>query len=297
MALENCGYVPVPGGRVRYTVFGSGAKATPLLVIHGGPGGSWDYLEPLAALADERPVIFYDQLGCGGSDRPDDPSLWTLERSVRELAAVREGLGLSRLHILGQSWGTMLAVEYLLRCRPAGVTGLVLSGPCLSASRWAADGRRYLKGLSEDEQAAIRRCEADGTFDDPAYSEAMMAYYRRHLCRLDPWPECLMRTFEQMNTEIYLQMWGPSEFTVTGSLAGFERAERLHEIGIPALFTCGEFDEASPATTAHYHRMMPGSEIAVFSGGSHEHHLEDTAHYLSLVRGYLEERKRTVISR
>jgi proline iminopeptidase len=287
MDIPSEGFAPVPGGRVRYRIAGADQSGVPLLVLHGGPGCTWDYLEPLSALEDGRPVIFYDQLGCGDSDRPDDPSLWTLERAVDELEAVREALGLDRIHILGQSWGTMIAVEYLLTRRPAGVMSLVLSAPCLSASRWAADGRRYLQNLPDEHRQAVLRAEETGDYDDPAYQEAMNAYYHRHVCRLDPWPECLMKSFERLNTDIYLRMWGPSEFTITGSLKGFERAERLHEIDVPTLFTCGEFDEAAPATTAYYHRMMPGSEIAVFEGASHEHHLENTGEYLRLVREFL----------
>ncbi|QSZ67168.1 alpha/beta fold hydrolase [Methanofollis aquaemaris] len=280
------GFAEVPGGRIKFHVAGAEQSGTPLLVLHGGPGCTWDYLEPLAVLGG-RPVIFYDQLGCGDSDRPADPSLWTLERAVDELAAVREVLGLDRVHILGQSWGTMRAVEYMLTHRPAGVESLVLSAPCLSASRWAADGRRYLQALPEPHRQAILRAEEAGVYDDPTYQEAMTAYYRRHVCRLDPWPECLMRTFERLNTDIYLQMWGPSEFTITGSLRNFERAGRLHEITAPTLFTCGEFDEATPATTAYYHHMMQGSEIAVFKGAAHEHHLENTGEYLAIVRAFL----------
>ncbi|MDD4256092.1 MAG: proline iminopeptidase-family hydrolase [Methanofollis sp.] len=287
MDLPHEGFADVPGGRVWYHIAGAEESGTPLLVLHGGPGCTSDYLEPLAALGG-RSVVFYDQLGCGDSDRPDDPSLWTLERAVDELAAVREALGLDRVHILGQSWGTMLAVEYMLTHRPDGVESLVLSAPCLSASRWAADGRRYLQALPDDHREAILRAEEAGSYDGPAYQEAMTAYYRRHVCRTDPWPDCLMRTFERLNTDIYLQMWGPSEFTITGSLGDFERAGRLHEIAVPALFTCGEFDEATPATTAYYHHMMPGSEIAVFEGAAHEHHLEATAAYLAVVREFLD---------
>lgn len=288
MDIPDEGFVGVPGGRVRYRIADADSTGIPLLVLHGGPGGTSDYLEPLAALDGDRPVIFYDQLGCGDSDCSGDPALRTLEHFTDELAAVRTALGLDRLHILGQSWGTMLAVEYMLTHRPAGVESLILSSPCLSVSRWAADGRRYLQTLPEEHRQAIRRAEASGVYDDPSYQEAMAAYYRRHLCRLDPWPACLNRSFERMNAAIYLDMWGPSEFTVTGSLRDFERTEHLREIAVPTLFTCGEFDEAAPGTTAYYHRMMPGSEIAVFEGAAHEHHLENTADYLRLVREFLD---------
>ncbi|HOE26803.1 MAG: proline iminopeptidase-family hydrolase [Candidatus Aureabacteria bacterium] len=282
------GTIPVPGGKVWYRIVNPEAPGIPLLALHGGPGATHDYLEPLETLADRRPVVLYDQLGGGNSDRPEDRSLWTLERFVEELATVRRSLGLLRVCLLGQSWGAMLAVDYLLSRRPEGVACLILSGPCLSASRWAADQRRYLSLLPEQTQADIAECEDAEDFSSPRYLDAMMAFYRRHLCRMEPWPECLNRTFERMGRGVYEHMWGPSEFTIRGSLKRFEGAERLGELRLPALFTCGRFDEAAPATTAFYHRMLPGSELAVLEEASHNHHLEKTGEYLALVRGLLD---------
>ncbi len=281
------GYLAVTGGRVWYRVVGDGKSSIPLLILHGGPGATHDYLEPLAALAQERPVVFYDQLGGGRSDRPDDISLWTTARFVEELAAVRRYLDLEQVHLLGQSWGSMLAVDYLLTRRPRGIASLICSGPCLSVSRFAADQRAYLGQFPAEVRRIIREKEAAGDFHSPPYQEAMMAYYRRHLCRLDPWPECLTRTFEQMGLPVYEQMWGPSEFTVTGTLKDYERAEQLKEIRLPALFTCGRFDEATPATTAFYQSRLPGAELAVFEDASHAHHLEKTAAYLAVVGDFL----------
>ncbi len=281
------GYLAVPGGRVWYGISGADQGGIPLLLLHGGPGATHDYLEPLEALASERPVVFYDQLGGGLSERPEDSSLWTMERFVEELAAVRYTLGLERVHLLGQSWGAMLAVDYLLSRRPAGVMSLIFSGPCLSASRFAADQQAYLRQFPEETQKIIREVEAAGDFQAPAYQEAMLAYYRRHLCRLDPWPECLNRTFERMGLPVYQQMWGPSEFTITGMLKDYERAGQLKEIRLPALFTCGRFDEATPETTAYYRSCLPGAELAVFEDASHTHHLEKTDEYLAVVGDFL----------
>lgn len=118
MICDSEGMIPVPGGRVWYRIVGKDAPGIALLVLHGGPGAPHDYLENLGALADERPVVFYDQLGCGRSERPDNPALWQLDRFVAELAAVRQALGLDRVHLLGQSWGTMLAVQALLHPPP-----------------------------------------------------------------------------------------------------------------------------------------------------------------------------------
>ncbi|MDD4568416.1 MAG: proline iminopeptidase-family hydrolase [Methanoculleus chikugoensis] len=281
------GYVDVTGGRVWFRIVGAESAGTPLLVLHGGPGMTHDYLEPLEALADERPVVFYDQLGCGNSDRPDDPALWTVERYVAEVDEVREALGLSRVHLLGQSWGGGLAAEYVLAKKPDGVESLILSGPLLDAGRWVADQRANLAAFPDEMQEDIREAEAGGNFDSPEYQEAITAYYTRHVCRTDPWPECLNRSIEQLAMPVYLQMWGPSEFTCTGTLREFSVTDRLADVPVPVLFTCGEYDEAPPATMAYYRSLVPGSEFEVFKGASHSHHLEETGAYLTAVREFL----------
>jgi proline-specific peptidase len=284
--------VAVPGGRVWYGILGAKSKGVPVLTLHGGPGVPHDYLEPLAALSNERPVVFYDQLGCGNSEKPDDKSLWTVKRFVEELAVVRESLGLEKVHLLGHSWGTMLAVDYMLRKQPKGVVSMVLSGPALSATRWTADTRSYLKRMPKEIQKTILECEKNGAFDSPKYQEAVGAFYKKHLCRLDPWPDCLNRAFQKLAQPVYSHMMGPSEFTFTGSLKNYERADRLEDIDVPVLFTAGQFDEASPRTTKYYHNMLPGSEIRVFKGASHTHHVERKEEYLKVVRNFFDRAER-----
>ncbi|MHC1726342.1 MAG: proline iminopeptidase-family hydrolase [Syntrophobacteraceae bacterium] len=281
------GYIDVPGGKVWYRKIGEEREMTPLLVLHGGPGAPHDYLELLEALQHERPVVFYDQLGCGNSDMPDNLSLWTVSRYVEELQRVRQVLGLDKVHILGQSWGSMLAVDYLLEKKPAGVSGLIFSGPCLSISRFLADQREWLSMMPRGIQTIIEEKEASGDFDSPEYQEAMMSYYRRHVCRLHPWPDCLERTMDKFGHSVYRHMWGPSEFTMTGSLGVYERAERLKELTAPILFTCGRYDEATPEATAYYHGMNSVSEMVIFENASHEHHLERPHEYLEVLRDFL----------
>ena len=174
------GYVNVQGGRIWYRIVGSGTR-TPLLLLHGGPGAPSYYLNPLAALADERPVIFYDQLGAGRSDKPTDVTLWHVERFVQELSELRRALGLKQVHILGHSWGTMLAVDYMVT-KPAGVRSLILASPSLSIGRWLKDAETLKRTLPQSVQDAIARNEAAGSFDSPEYQSAMMDYYKRYLC-------------------------------------------------------------------------------------------------------------------
>lgn len=286
MHTETEGMIAVPGGRVWYRVAGVDAPGVPLLVVHGGPGAPHDYLENLVVLADERPVVFYDQLGCGRSDRPDDPSLWRVERFVAELAVVRQALGLGRVNLLGQSWGAMLAVEHLLS-GASGVERLVLSAPLLSSPLWMADQRALLKNMPPEVQEAVTAAESEGNFESPSYQDAMTTYYRSHLCRLDPWPDCLDRTFKELGMPVYLTMWGPSEFTSTGTLQQADLTPRLPEVHVPTLFTCGRHDEARPETVAQFCGLIHDARMLVLEEASHEHHLERPDTYLAAVRNFL----------
>ncbi len=281
------GFIDVTGGKVYYRIVGADKPGIPLLALHGGPGAAHDYLEPLEALADERPVIFYDQLGCGSSDRPGDTTLWTLERFVDELATIRKELGLKKVHIMGQSWGSMLAAEYMVTKKPAGVVSLIFSGPCLSASRWITDQHAWISQMPDSMQNAIRIGEETGNFATPEYQSALNYFYSIHVCRMNPWPDCLNRSLAKMGVDVYEYMWGPSEFTATGTLKNFDRTGEMTGIKVPTLFTCGEFDEATPATTAWYQSLLPGSELKVFQDASHEHHLEKESEYIAAVREFI----------
>lgn len=281
------GFIPVTGGKVWYRKTGDG-PGVPLLVLHGGPGGSSLGFSRLHTLADERPVIYYDQLGCGKSDRPDDPGLWTVDRYVEELEQVRSVLGLHELHLLGHSWGTMLAAVYLLG-EPGGVKSVTFSSPALSAPRWEKDQRNYLKAFSSDTQEIIERSEREGTTDSEDYQQAMRDFYQRHLCRLDPLPEDVKKSMELMNHQIYGQMWGASEFTVTGSLKTFDVTDRLHELDLPALFLCGRYDEATPETTQYYASLVDGAQFKVLENSSHMTYAEEPERYTDILREFLKD--------
>ena len=282
------GYIAVTGGKIWYKIVGKNKQGIPLLLLHGGPGASHHYLEPIADLADERPVIFYDQLGCGNSDNPEDVSLWNVERFVDELQQVLHSLYLDKVHILGQSWGATLAVEYVFTRDAKGVTSLILSGPLISASRWIEDQRAHIEQLPKDAKKAILHAEKYGAYESDEYQQAMMVFYQKHLCRLDEWPECMHTTFAKLNHAQYEYMWGPSEFTITGTLKNHERADQLHKITLPTLFTCGEYDEASPTTTRHFQENLPGSQLHVFKDASHEHHIENRTEFMTVIRNFLQ---------
>ena len=281
--IETEGYIAVTGGKVWYKIVGSGS-ATPLLLLHGGPGASSRYLNSLAQLADERPVIFYDQLGGGKSDRPNDPNLWRTERFVEELAQVRQALGLDNLHILGHSWGAMLAVDYMLT-EPSGIESLILASPCLSTTKWREDTHTYLEALPKETQVILSQHETAGTTDSEEYHAATMVFYKRHVCRLDPWPAAELDG--PPNMDVYGTMWGPSEFYATGILKDYDRTKQLGQIAVPVLFTAGQYDEATPETTSWYQSLVPGSKIRIFEDGSHVTMMEKPVIYSIAVREFL----------
>jgi len=281
------GYINLPSGKIWYRIAGADKEGIPLVVLHGGPAFPHDYLTSLEALSDERPVIFYDQLGCGNSDRPSDMSLYSVAYFVDELEAVCSALEINKVHILGQGWGNMLAVDYMLEKKPDNVVSLIFASPCLSSSRFIEDQKLYLAELPEDLQKTIKESESAGNFTSPEYQKAMNTYYKLHVCRISPWPDCVNKSFEKIGQPVYEYMWGPSEFTVTGILKDYERAERLKEITVPTLLTCGRYDEVPPSSTEYYQSMMPGSEIAVFEDSSHHHNLEKNDEYIRVVRDFL----------
>lgn len=279
------GFIPVEGGRVWYRIEGHG-PGTPLLALHGGPGISHEYLEPLIALGNERPIVFYDQLGGGRSDRPRDDSLWTVERYVRELGQVRDALTLQDVHILGQSWGTMLAVEHALS-GATGVRSLILSDASLNVDRWARDADALIAALPEPERSTIQHHLAAADYSATAYQAALVTFYRRHLCRVDPWPEPLVRSSLRMNRHVYEAMWGPTDFYATGATRGYDRTPDLPRLTMPVMFLCGRYDNATPETTDWYRSLAAGAEMTVFEHSSHVPMNEEPEAFVDVVRKFL----------
>lgn len=280
------GYIDVPGGRVWYRDVGGG-DGTPLLCLHGGPGATHHVLEPLEALADRRRVVFYDQLGCGKSDRPDDPALWTVDRFVAELAQVRATLELDSLHLFGSSWGGQLAMQYVLD-RKAELRSLILCGSPASMPRWAAECAELLEQLPADVLKVIRDHEASGFTTCPEYLVATISFYREYMCRLNPWPVGLERSFAEYGYFVYSVMNGPGEFTVTGTLKDWDVMDRLGEIEVPTLLVGGRYDECRPAHLEEMHRRIPGSQLAIIEDASHLCFAEKPEEFTALVNSFLD---------
>jgi proline iminopeptidase len=260
------GLLERPVGNTWFRVTGEGGR-TPLVCLHGGPGSTHNYFRPLERLADERPVVLYDQLGCGRSDRPEID--WRLEVFTDELDALREHLGLDRIHLLGTSWGGMLALEHAL-ARPDSIRSLVLSSTLACAADWVVEVRqlRDATGIEDDEEA---NAEVE----------------RRHFFRGDSEPLELVRMREEKNAAVYEAMWGPNEWTMTGALAGWDVRPRLAELKAPTLVLRGAHDLSTPAISKILTDGIPNAREVVFAESSHTPVLEETEQYLRCVRDFL----------
>lgn len=258
---------------------------TPVIILHGGPGSSHWSLQGLKALAEDHPVIFYDQLGCGKSERPTDTSLWNIDRFVDELYQIKEELQLKEFDILGHSWGTTLAAAYYLS-NPEGVRSIIFSSPCLSAPIWAKDQERNRKKLPIDVQKILKSCEENGTTDSEEYKEATKVFGKHFVCRLDGMTDFFQQGAHYKNREVYNIMWGPSEFHVTGNLKNFDCTSQLKTIIVPTLFTCGKYDEATPESTKYFSELTPNSKFHVFEKSAHMGYMEEPDEYLHVIRGF-----------
>jgi pimeloyl-ACP methyl ester carboxylesterase len=254
-------------GRTWYRITGEEGR-TPLVCLHGGPGSTHNYFRPLERLADERQVVVYDQLGCGRSDRPE--VAWGLTVFLEELEQLCEHLDLSQFHLLGTSWGGMLALEHAL-ARPGSVRSLVLSSTLASAGEWVAEVKRLRDAIDGDDDEVL------GEFE------------RRHFFRGESEPLELVRMREERNGAVYEAMWGPNEWTMTGALAGWDVRPRLGELRMPTLILRGAHDLSTSAISKTLAEGIPQAREVVFAESSHTPVLEETERYLRTLREFLYE--------
>jgi len=293
--LFKTGHIEIPQGKISYRVYqeSKNANKIPIIFIHGGPGVPLYGMEnDFKNITSERQVIFYDQLGCGESpiksEFESDESLWYLERFVEELAMVREALILKEVHILGISFGTMILADYMLS-QPKGIKSIIFSSPVLSSKLWAEDAERLKKKLPENIYQTIIKHESTNTTDSDEYKEAANEYYKRFLCKTFSFDQILEKFTKKPNFDVYLKMWGPSEFYPTGTLKDYDVTEKLSKINAPTLFICGRDDEATPETVQLYQSKIPGAEIAVLENSAHFTCLDAKEEYYQCIADFLNQ--------
>lgn len=283
------GYVNILDRQLFFKSFGSGRAGT-VLCLHGGPGSGHYLGIPMAQLArDGYRVVFYDQLGAGRSDSPRDRLLYTVERYVEEVEGIRQALGLGKVHLWGASWGAFLGVAYGVKYS-ANLKSLMVQSGTSSVPLCRAEFMRLREELPKDVLETLKKHEALEEYSHPEYLNAVEFVYKRHVCRMDPWPPFMRSLVDRMGAAsslVYRVMWGENEFLPEGNLLYWDVTDELGKVECPTLVTCGEFDEVTPANSELIHRGVKNSELVVFKGCSHLIMYEDPEAYLRVHREFL----------
>ena len=281
------GYMPFLEYQTYYRIVGEKTDKAPLVLLHGGPGSTHNYFEVLDRLAEEdgRQIIMYDQIGCGNSFVENRPDLWNAETWANELIALRKHLGIEEMHLLGQSWGGMLLLDYVCNYKPEGIKSIILSSTLPASWMWGIEAERMIKELPQEMQDAIAEAHATGNYSGDAYAAAEAEYMLRH-CG-DPVketdPECLRRP-KKSGREAYVVGWGPNEFTPMGTLKNYDVTEQLKDIKEPALVINGGNDLCTPWIAKYMYDHIPNSEWELFRTCRHSCFVEDNERYVELMK-------------
>lgn len=282
------GFVTVLGFKLFFRSFGE-AKRGNILCLHGGPGMTHDYMLPMADLSEHGyRVVFYDQLGCGKSEVPADKALFVPERYVEEVEAFRKKMRLGRPHVIGSSWGGMLAIAYALKYQ-RNMRSMITVGGLHNVPLTVREMQMMKKELPKATQEKFARYESAGDYENPEYVKAVMEFYNKHVCRLDPWPKEVYYSLEHFSKPVYYTMNGPNEFTIIGNIRYWDVTNRLHTIRVPTLVLTGKYDEVSPKVARDIHRHIKGSKLVIFPNSSHLSFWEERGAFMKTVSGFLDK--------
>lgn len=287
------GYMPFKGYQTYYRIVGERQEGkAPLLLLHGGPGSTHNYFEVLDSIADTgHQVIMYDQLGCGLSYVEGHPELWTLETWGEELRSLRDYLHIDECHLLGQSWGGMLLIAYLIDGKAKGVRSAILSSTLSASWLWGHEQHRLITYMSPEDQRAIAEAEAKNDYSTKEYQLANEHFMLQHCAgevTADS-PECLRRP-KKAGAESYLIGWGPNEYTPMGTLKDFDYTDRLKEITVPCLVISGTNDLCTPLVAKTMYDGIPDSRWELFDGARHMVFVEQTKKYVNLLSQWLKDK-------
>jgi proline iminopeptidase len=265
-----------------------------VLMLHGGPGFSHDYLECFEDFLPKEgmEIYYYDQLGCGNSDKPTDTSLWTIPRYVEEIEQVRKGLGLDNFYLFGHSCGSMLAMEYLDKYQ-SHIKAAILSNMTASAKSYVTNTAKLkTEILTGKDIATYDSLDKLKAYDKPEYQNLLLTkLYTRVLCRLplEQWPEPLTRAFRLVNNNIYVQMQGVDEFHITGNIKNWDMWDRLPNIEVPTLVLGARYDEMSVEDMRREGHLIPNSRTYICQNGSHLSMYDDQQNYFTSIIDFLKD--------
>ncbi len=286
--MDGAEYVRLDNGYKVYTRR-VGAGPIQILLLHGGPGCTHEYFECFKSRfpEDQFQIIFYDQLGSYFSDQPNDPELWTLDRFVEEVEQIRAALHLDNFFLLGHSWGGLLAMEYSLKYQHH-LKGLIISNMTASVPDYIEHFNHLRRQLSQESQDILAKYEERGEFTHPDYEKVLYEeLYAKHLCRLSPWPDPVVRTFAHLSQPVYMAMQGPNEFVFTGNLKDWDRWADLSQIQVPTLLIGSRYDTMNPEQIKKMGTLIPQAEVVICENGSHMAMYDDPDAYFKALHNFL----------
>lgn len=282
------GFIQTAAGEIFYERRSTASVdgGAPLIGVHGGPGFTSYYLEPLYALSETLPVVLYDQAGCGRSRRGGPRKVFSIDGFVAELESLRCELGLEKMHLLGHSFGGVIIGEYALRY-PERIESLIFACVSIDIPRWVADGQRLLAGLSLMQRMVLREGARTAAISSPEYLAALHAYYKKHVYGCDDVPEMIRRSEAQADSQTYQTVWGSNELVVNGLAKSYNLSPRLSELRAPTLFMCGRFDEATPEAHEYFASCVASSGLHVFERSAHHPLATEQDETLRVVKEFL----------
>jgi len=283
--MHTTGYIQTRAGEVFFQRRG-GDEGVPLVCVHGGPGFTSHYLEPIFALSDSSPIITYDQAGCGRSRREGARKIFSVDGFIDELEDVRRELGLEKMCLLGHSFGGLIVGEYALRY-PERVERIIFACVSIDIPRWIEDGRRLVGSLSLMQRMLLREGERSGTTSSPEYLTALSAYYRKHIYGCDEIPPEVRRSEAEADAQTYQIVWGTNELVVDGMVKDYNLAPRLSSLRCPCLFMCGRNDEATPEAHEYFASLVPGAVLHVFEKSAHHPFATEGKESIHVIREFV----------
>jgi proline iminopeptidase len=289
------GYMNFLGFKTYYRIVNPNGKKTPLVILHGGPGSTHNFFEIFDhfAFEDDRPLVMYDQIGCGKSlVEGSHKELWKKETWVDELIALRKELNLDKIHLLGHSWGGMLNIIYNCDYHPEGIKSMILSSTLSSASLWKEETHRLVNEMEAKYRDALLKAEQTHNFSSKAYEEAYDEYSHKHI--YGPFivgkdPECITRIKPKCK-ETYVTSWGDSEFSPSGTLKDYEYTDKLHLIQCPVLLCSGLYDESTPKQNeVMLNNIVSKKHWELFTHSRHCSYYEEHEKYCALLKQFLND--------
>ncbi|MCI4352160.1 MAG: proline iminopeptidase-family hydrolase [Thermoplasmata archaeon] len=288
--VDQEGFARILGHDLFYRSTGPSDAAATVLGLHGGPGASHDYLVPLRDLTRwGYRVVLFDQLACGRSEIPPGTDLFTLAHHVEQTEGIRTTLGLGKVHLIGSSYGGLLALAYAIKYQQH-LRSLVTIGGLPDVPFAQAEMNRLIDEMSPEDARAIRLHSSRGEFTNPGYLQATDRFYRRYLCRLPEWPPEVVRSLELCTQRpVYPYMNGPNEFTISGTIRDINIVPDLPKIRVPTLVTGGRYDEVTPAVAEQIETGIAGSRRVTFENSSHMPFWEEREKFIAVVAAFLQD--------